>query len=159
MIKLTELMVGNWVYNTHHKKAIQLTPYDFFTHSHDADGSQRLLGEPKPVSGRDFDPIPLTPEILAKNGFKKGDFCWSWCKGNEEVCVIFARCRVVEISYTKLVFNPEDAEEIDYGSQMEFGYGCDCAVHQFQQFLTLCGIEKEITLDGVIVDIPLDPLP
>lgn len=33
------------------------------------------------------------------------------------------------------------------------------SVHQLQQFLTFYGIEKEIILDGVIVDIPLEPLP
>ena len=139
-------MPGDWVFNKHHNKPIRITPFDFFRHKHDARGGQSLILPPQRAMGLDLEPIQLTPEILEKNGFKKGDFCWSWRKGNEEVCVFFARCRVVEISYTKLVFNPEDAEEIDYGSKMEFGYGCGCAVHQLQHFLSLCGIELEIKL-------------
>lgn len=67
---IKSLMIGDWVYNKHHRKNIRLTPYDFFTHTHNEFGEQGLAPFAKPTSGRDLEPIPLTPEILEKNGFK-----------------------------------------------------------------------------------------
>lgn len=71
-MKATDLMVGDWVYNSHHKKVIQITPYDFFTHSH-INGVQSFDGipNPKPTLGIDLEPVPLTEEILEANGFFK----------------------------------------------------------------------------------------
>ena len=68
-MEATELMIGDWVYNTHHKKNIRLTPYDFFVHGHHADGGQYILGGGQLCFGRDLQPIPLTLEILRKNGW------------------------------------------------------------------------------------------
>lgn len=68
-MKPTELMIGDWVFNKHHKKPIQITPYDFFNHAHLPSGEKYFVGEFKVISGRDFEPIPLTAEILERNGF------------------------------------------------------------------------------------------
>ena len=65
----TELMIGDWVFNKHHKKYIQITPYDFFNHAHLPSGEKYFVSELKVISGRDFEPILLTKEILEKNGF------------------------------------------------------------------------------------------
>lgn len=64
------VMIGDWLYNRHHKKNIQITPYDFFTHGH-KDGEQYLNEFSRPSLFRDKEPIPLTEEILLKNGFMK----------------------------------------------------------------------------------------
>lgn len=72
-MKPTELMIDDWVFNKHHKKYIQITPYDFFNHAHLPSGEKYFVGEPKVISGRDFEPIPLTSEILKKNGFELRD--------------------------------------------------------------------------------------
>lgn len=73
-MKVSELMIGDWAYNKHHKKPIQITPHDFFTHSHKG-GVQSFEGVliPKPTLGRDLSPIPLTEEILKANGFHQLD--------------------------------------------------------------------------------------
>lgn len=70
-MEVKELMVDDWVYNKRHKENIQITPYDFFTHGHLPSGRQYFIGEPEVVSGRDLEPIPLTQEILERNGFVK----------------------------------------------------------------------------------------
>ena len=82
-----ELMVGDWVFNKHHNKAIRITPYDFFTHGHRADGSQYLLGD-TPTIGKDLEPIPITEEILKKNGFYREDFvfCSSTVQKHQFFC-------------------------------------------------------------------------
>lgn len=78
---ITKLMIGDWVYNTHHKKSVSLTPYDFFTHGHDKDGQQQyLMPSSKPTTGRDLEPIKLTKEILEKNDFRRlGEQYPTWC--------------------------------------------------------------------------------
>lgn len=129
-------MVGDWVYNKHHDKNIRLTPYDFFTHTHNEFGEQELAPFAKPTIGKDLEPIPLTPEILEKNGFIRGMFYgeWqfdldsfpfsvvqrennSWYLGREEHGIAHNR-EIIDISY----------------------------VHELQHALRLCGIEKEIEL-------------
>lgn len=71
-MKANELMIGDWVYNSHHKKPIQMTPYDFFTHSHtDGVPSFANILHPKPRLGRDLEPISLSEEILKANGWEK----------------------------------------------------------------------------------------
>lgn len=61
--------VGDYCYNRHHKKIIQLTPYDFFVHFHDkSTGAQYLepiLSHPSLL--RDLEPIPITEEWLELN--------------------------------------------------------------------------------------------
>ena len=63
-MKETDLMIGDWVYNKHHGKNIRFTHYDFFTHTHNDFGEQELAPFAKPTTGRDLEPIPLTPEII-----------------------------------------------------------------------------------------------
>lgn len=53
-----ELMIGDWVYNSYHKKNIK---WDY---------SEMFCPNGLPVIERDIEPIPLTPEILELNGFK-----------------------------------------------------------------------------------------
>lgn len=66
---IKSLRIGDWVYNKHHGKNIRLTPYDFFTHTHNDFGEQELAPSAKPTIGRDLEPIAVTPEFLLKNGF------------------------------------------------------------------------------------------
>lgn len=85
-------------------------------------------------------PIPITPEILKKNGFVLKPDGWLWCeyaeiedknyifiqfrKGCEEV-------RLVELNFVNRVLARYE--------QMHY-------VHELQHALRLCGIEKEIEL-------------
>ena len=81
-------------------------------------------------------PIPLSGEILKKNGWRYNDlpFICGWEQFG------------LTIYHNKIVCGHNVTADVS-------------SVHRLQQFLTICGIEKEITLDGVYVDIPLEPLP
>lgn len=134
-MKAKELMLGDWVYNTYHKKNIKITPYDFFTHGH-LNGHQYIMGLGTPCLGRDLEPIPLTPEILEKNGFKYNDEevyddC-IWSDGN-----IMLR---LEYGFRIVVTNDFDDESTNR-TPFVLRY-----VHQLQHALRLCGIDKEIVV-------------
>lgn len=150
---INKLMIGDWVYNTHHKKNIKITPYDFFTHGH-LNGHQYIMGLGTPCLGRDLEPIPLTPEILEKNGFYLGntaseeDFCGAvgcgypdsgWCfdEGAGEIKIIFP--------------NETDGGLIRLDDQsgdrhLELVFVEPIMVHELQHCLKLVGIDKEINL-------------
>lgn len=138
-MKANELMIGDWVYNKHHGKNIKLTPYDFFTHTHNEFGEQELAPFAKPTIGRDLEPIPLTQKILEKNGFENiGDDtyqleekpCWFW--------VDFFR-HTYGCEYDTSTYEYEDDEH-----RLKL-YGIP-SVHELQHALRICGIEKEIEL-------------
>ena len=59
-MKATELMIGDWVYNSYHKKNIKWNYSEMF------------CPNGIPVIGRDLKPIPLTAKILKKNGWWYG---------------------------------------------------------------------------------------
>lgn len=150
-MKPEELFVGAWVYNAHHKKNIQITPYDFFTHRHDENGVQHLQHNSIPRSGMDLYPIPITPEILKKNG-------WVIDKENEVVSrFVWAQkppknkleFTTVEISlYNEASIGVKCLVEIRCSSLsngINSFHSCDCEnIHQLQAALRLCKIEKEI---------------
>lgn len=85
-----------------------------------------------------IDPIPLTGEILVKNGLKKQEanewFYYKEQDGKGQYMILWSMdYNYLEIgSYTNA-----------YGEFERFGV---CYVHQLQHALRLCGIEKEIEL-------------
>ena len=156
----TDLMVGDWVFNTYHKKNIQITPYDFFTHGHLSRGEQYFIGEPKIISGEDFEPIPLIPEILEKNGFTKentwgGIFTMKYCfyeeGGIKYKELNFDKKIVIEVEFSA---SDNHIRHINIDCFIENGcakvYICKAKqkffVHELQHALKLCGIEKNIEL-------------
>ena len=58
-MKATDLMIGDWVYNSYRKMNVKWSYSEMF------------CPNDIPVIGRDLEPIKLTPEILEKNGFIK----------------------------------------------------------------------------------------
>ena len=109
-----DLMVGDWV-------KVRVT-----------NKCRKIAGTNDLLFHNDYDPIPLTEEILVKNGF---DFT----KRNYGVCCKEDKYLDVELSKDKNGFywsiNTDEYEilRIDY-------------VHTLQHLLWLCGIEKEIEL-------------
>ena len=97
----------------------------------------------------DMEPITITKEILEKNGFS------SYAKDNLryecEVDVLTPeRCEVCVTLQDESPDYDEDSANIDVyaGPDGDF-YGrpwCAVYVHQLQQILRICGIEKEIVL-------------
>ena len=129
-----ELMIGDWVYNKHHKKNIQITPYDFFTHGHLPSGRQYFIGEPELVSGRDLEPILLTPEILEKIGFETQPNIGYIIDGYDGTQIIYDRwnnnLRIIK----------------DYKTCLDIKTFSGLSVHELQHALRICEIEKEIKL-------------
>lgn len=134
-----ELMIGDLVYYGHTEDGIALYKEVICIQSED-------LCRDSCVIETHFEPIPLTPEILEKNGFENdfyeeesvaeyhtirlegyslkhniGDidgYLVTWCNGALNVTTDFHGCVQKEIAY----------------------------VHELQHALRLCGIEKEITI-------------
>lgn len=128
MINIKELSVGNWVKFPHGIEKITNLLYI------ESEGRGRLCAgfagsaTLLPVSVKYLEPIEITPEILEKNGIKKeynilyDDFYY-----NDDV------------SITKVV--DEWFVRIGATNSLYVKY-----VHQLQNALTLCGINKEIEL-------------
>ena len=116
-MKATDLMVGDWVYiHEPECKGHRIDSID------ELDGQVGADGEV--YDECDIRPIPLTEEILVKNGWRKepttidGDYA-NW-HGEIPIC--------------------QEEDEFNY-ERIELIY-----VHQLQHLLRLCGIEKEIEL-------------
>lgn len=143
-MKTNELMIGDWVHNNHHGNNIKIAQYDFFTHIHNECGEQELAPYAKPISGRDFEPIPLTPEILEKNEFKKFPFFhineqhqWSWWENT--LISVTLWCRELNDDTKDGMMLKIEAPTSTLCIKVNY-------VHEFQHALRLCGIEKEIVL-------------
>ena len=63
-------MIGDWVYNSYHKKNINWWYSDMVC-------PNGLI-----VTGRDIKPIPLTPKILKKNRWKETEYWYEYKDGN-----------------------------------------------------------------------------
>ena len=86
------------------------------------------------LSMDDIEPIPLTPEILEKNGFE-------YKEGETGMCgVEIAPCYLRD-DVPFEVFCDGEPFAIWFKEPINIKY-----VHQLQHALRLCGIEKEITL-------------
>lgn len=105
-----------------------------------------------PVPVEALEPIPLTPEILEKNGFKKLESdtlsqTWAWAEKSEK---IYNR-------WVQITFYNEPINGVSYltkietcsskGDGVNHLHSCDIeSVHELQHALRLCGIEKEIEI-------------
>ena len=123
-----ELMIGDWVYNAHHNKNIRITPYDFFMHGHDAYGKQYLREGALPQRGSDLIHIPLTEEILRKNGLSKEEHYFK----EDEHCDVELYLDEGRVMWT-INCCEYDIKQLKY-------------VHELQHVLKMFGINKEITI-------------
>ena len=135
------LMIGDWVYNKHHGKNIRLTPYDFFTHTHNEFGEQKLAPFAKPTIGKDFEPIPLEKIHLAKNGFKVREY-------TDETEFYYYDCYEINVSFDEgiseeniqpIIFLTIEFAEKDISMPIEY-------VHELQQAMRIMGCDKKIEL-------------
>lgn len=111
-MKANELMLGDWVLDTRTKNPLRVNPF---------------MAE---MEVPEWEPIPLTPEILEKNGLAN-DYYGSYFKEDEHM--------LLEISIS------EDCISWTINCH-EYGILKLEYVHQLQHALKLCGIDKEITL-------------
>ena len=140
-MKINELMIGDWVNYSilnlnakvfsilgNHTIGIQ-----FVDKNNKIEAIHGLLEET-------IIPIPLTEEILVKNGFEKQEDVneWSYYKtkdGKGQYMILWS----MDYNYLEIGSYTDEFGEFNRLGTMRY-------VHQLQQALRLCGIEKEIEL-------------
>lgn len=135
-MKATELMIGDWVMFNHNPVRVAILGA--------ADKSIGLAAG-KNVFGQPFsmiDPIPITAEILEKNGFKK-QYGNDWC---------YYKYKDDDTSKESLYYILYDIDSLYLeiaaftNASGEYNRMGVCYVHELQHTLKLCGIDKEIDL-------------
>ena len=145
-MKATELMVGDWVLFGDEPLKVQHiynNGYDDVVAEIVEDGTNEygVYEEIKDVSVVYCSPIPLTPEILEKNGFYDRNAQWYYKRFGSYVCFDIAISLVYsEIEVSKVCGAGTDCEEEEYGSSIVFGN--DICVHELQRALRLCGLDE-----------------
>lgn len=134
-MRANELMIGDWVYNKNIDKPMQIYPTIF---------PQMFRSTPNATT-EDYNifPVPLTPEILEKNGFEVRDR-YIWERKDNYCCVKLNIAPKIEIDGEILDEHPPILLEVD-GATFNLNIIVDY-VHELQHALRLCGIEKEIEL-------------
>lgn len=126
-MKVTELMIGDWIEDGYKKAQVTSITCDGIVETTAAISNIEVV-----------DPIPLTEEILVKNGFEKNH--------NDEA-------PAEECYFYRLFAKPCGWFDIDaFGLEEELGAEFTYHdininyVHQLQHLLRLCGIDKEISI-------------
>ena len=132
-MNIEEIMIGDWVFNKHHQYPIRITPFDFFTHTHDKYGEQHLMASSNVAFGRDFEPIPVTGEILKKNGFEI----------STDVGYVFEDYKTTVI-YSDFYRQLKILKE--YNVVFDSGKWSNICVHEMQHALRLCKVDKDIEI-------------
>ena len=112
-MQANELMVGDWVDYKGIRNRVARADLDIH--------HEKWIAE--------ITPIPLTPEILEKNGFERSEVFVEWKYESDDVYMIYK-----PFPYLKI-----QTEECIVAFPCEY-------VHELQHALRLCGIEKEIIL-------------
>ena len=88
------------------------------------------------------DPIPLTPEILEKNGFKSFEHGQIWKErigmGGQTTSATSPIEVIIYEGGHSVIMNPHEGKEFQ---------GYIGSVHELQRVLRICGIEKEINVN------------
>lgn len=138
-MKLTDLAIGDLVLinNTPHKiQAIDSIDAEIL-----ADDELYYVGEDRCHSEDKIEGIPLTPEILEKNGFYDSNTKWYYKRFWSNGCFDIAISLVYrEIEVSKVCGAGTDCEEVEYDSSIAFGN--DICVHTLQHSLRLCGLNE-----------------
>ena len=133
-MKANELMIGDWVYDTFLKCNTQVEILSLSGIRGDC--NDNIWNE------KTFLPIPLTAEILEKNGFEEKT------ESNPFVYYLFKDGdNSVSLEHTYDTTDKEDYWACSIGNRL-----CDVCtismhyIHELQHALRLCGIDKEIVL-------------
>lgn len=140
-IDIRDLRVGNWL-SVHHPtmpaENIQISADWIRTIEHINNG---LIKEDSPLF-RIVEPIPLTKEILEKNGFveNRGITSWKFETKREDLIEIYG------VNDYHLSINIEDTHGSGKGYRWILNNLVIFYAHQLQNILRDLGIEKEITI-------------
>lgn len=126
-MKSNELMVGDWVNTPDGNGIISLI------NAIDERFGVCVIRMNRWFLPNDVSPIPLTAEILEKNGFKYDDTNIGWELGTHDFTIGYGHIPFDEIEDYPFIWVAEKIVRLRY-------------VHELQHALKLCGIEKEIVL-------------
>ena len=159
-MKAQELMIGDWIKNPLGLK-VRVSAIHHYSPDVDEDWEDYYVvvcefgkGSWQRMYVKDVQPIPLTPEILEKNGFHWGctaseeDFCaavgcgypdsgWCFDEGAGEIKILFPN----ETDGGLVRLDDQNGDRY-----FELVFVDLLMVHELQHALRLCGIEKEIVL-------------
>ena len=135
-MKAQELMIGDWVLYNGKFVRVNCIASGFV-------GLERPVLKDVICKDKTIEPIPLTPEILEKNGFKETDVVvvgtrkmrWESEDTRTEITIWMDDTMPMEIR-----------KNIYYEDEVCYTLPCPWAVHQLQHALRLCGIDKEIAI-------------
>ena len=140
-MKAEELMIGDWVH--YRGTNIQVTSL------YDKGGSNEIGWSDKEsvwVNGSNVEPIPLTPEILEKNGFETEDNAHFSIQGQDNILELL----LVESPFDSYTFDIVRTErtvnKCNQRCYIDRYFASIDYVHQLQHALKLCGINKDILL-------------
>ena len=119
-MKANELMIGDWV-------RIEGKPFQVTQINNKSVPSE--VGT-YPYEEEDIYPIPLTPEILEKNGFYRREI-----PTRDEIGHYYHRTTDPCSIFVRMSFG----DGRDFGNEIQY-------VHELQHLLKLCGIDKEIVI-------------
>ena len=133
-MNVQDIQIGDWVQNPL-GAPYQVLAIHFYRINGDGDGYYGIHLKNKGAEARieiyDLHPVPLTPEILEKNGFIYQDEN-VWGKKKEEITTYLAFGKYAIINHNGFLC---------IGGNAEIHY-----VHELQHALRLCGIDKEIVV-------------
>lgn len=130
-LKISDLSVGDWIHHDFYEAEMRVITIFGDT--------ERIVAESNSGHGvtchlDHFSPIPLTPEILAENGFIKNGEYNEWSTGNWE-----------DIPFIGISLSRQSMRIKNLGTDI-FLENKEVYVHQLQNALRLAGVEKEINL-------------
>ena len=132
-MRANELMIGDWIYDNYHQAKARvntLTRALLWAAVEEKDGSY----DDKQLRYEDVQPIPLTTEILERNGFERTGSTYIMADDYYDITVHEVSDSIWEVIYTNC--------EMSLGSQQMYV----CNVHQLQHALRMCDEEIEIRL-------------
>ena len=135
-MKANELMIGDWVYyKGKEQMPCRVTSIIGNSIKFDNGTPQDWMSD---VSN--FTPIPLTDEILVKNGFRKDQMYFYLNVDDDKLLEFYAHEKRLRLWW-------DGIDEWAKATVHDLLFQCQCKyVHQLQQVLRLCRIEKEIEL-------------
>lgn len=138
-MNLTDLAILDWVLinNTPHR----IQAIDSIDAEMQADDELYYIGEDRYHLEDKIEGIPITTEILEKNGFYDRNTQWYYKRFWSNGCFDIAISLVYrEIEVSKVCGAGTDCEEVEYGSSIAFGN--NICVHTLQHALRLCGLDE-----------------
>ena len=137
-MKANELMIGDWVNKMESNNYIPVIIEGIYEYIHGSNVDYNFRNVRGNISIEGVEPIPVTPEILEKNGFVLKPDGWYWCdcEGIEDQNYIF-------IQFRKGCDEVRQCE-INYVNKTQATYYQIKYVHELQHALKLSGVKKGI---------------